>query len=309
MQVLFAVIDDLYVFTLRAAVSPIRAFSILYGIASSDRADSTVGAKEYSGDIQADNEELRDEPVFDVEEISPELSFRSIEDVMARHSTLPEAGQELKNTVMYAGGNEISMYKNPTQEFDSVIGSLSYGDMVMVLAQKGRWANVVHGEQNGWVLRDDLVDRAAYVYPKFVIGEQNIPDDPNTIRVRAIISDMFGGGRGEMPLQAGEYVAYRLLRKGLHISWPNVRPRTPGLWHTILKGVTGIHMGVAPKTGAVMEYILTENMGHVAYVEAVFPDETINISEVNFPEDGIYNERVLTQEEWKELKPVFIQVL
>jgi surface antigen len=58
-----------------------------------------------------------------------------------------------------------------------------------------------------------------------------------------------------------------------------------------------------------MEYMVTEDSGHLAYVESVFPDETLKLSEVGYPDSGIYNERVLTREEWKELKSIFIQVV
>ncbi len=241
-------------------------------------------------------------------------SFRTIEDVLTRDErhTVTEGKKNTlsyeKNTVMYVGSTDAALYKQPTQEFDTVLGSLPYGEMVMVLDQKNRFAQISTNGFIGWVLREDLVDRAAFVYPELVIGLANEVDDPNTIRLRAMIRDEFGGARVEFPLQAGEYVTYRLLRKGLTISWPEVRPRVPGLWHTILKGVTGIHMGVSPKTGSIMEYMITEDMGHLAYVEAVFPDETVTLSEVNYPDRGIYNERVLTREEWRELKPIFIQV-
>ena len=57
-----------------------------------------------------------------------------------------------------------------------------------------------------------------------------------------------------------------------------------------------------------MEYLFENEVGHLTYVEAVFPDTTIAISEVNFPDSGMYNERQLTKEEWKEFKPVFISV-
>ncbi len=239
-------------------------------------------------------------------EVTPEPTFKKIEAVLKQDPPLALANE--KNVVMYVGTNETPLYMKPTQEFDTCIGILAYGEMAMVLEQRGRWAKVVCRELEGWVLREDLVDRAAYVYPEFVIGEENDVDDPNTARVRAMLGDTFGGAKVEFPLQAGEYVMYRLKRKGLSIPWPATRPRVPGLWHSILKGVPGIHMGIVPKTGAVMEYVFKEELGHVAYVEAVFPDETIHISEVNYPDRGIYNERIITREEWRELRPVFIQV-
>jgi surface antigen len=60
-----------------------------------------------------------------------------------------------------------------------------------------------------------------------------------------------------------------------------------------------------------MEMFFGDDMspkGHVSYVEAVFPDKSIQVSEANWPEDGIYNERVMVEEEWRALAPHFIVV-
>jgi surface antigen len=54
-----------------------------------------------------------------------------------------------------------------------------------------------------------------------------------------------------------------------------------------------------------MEWSVGEK-GHVAFVEAVFPDASLQISEANWPDRGIYNERVMVREEWKKLSPTFI---
>lgn len=213
-----------------------------------------------------------------------------------------------KNTVMYANSVRVPVFKNPTIEFDGQIGEVPFGDMIIVLEPRGRFYRIMWNTIEGWVLKEDIADRALRVYPVFTIGEENGVDHPNTAHVRTILGDIFGLGRSEFALQAGEYVLYRLWRKGIRITWPEIRPRVPGLWHTILRGSRQIHIGVMPKVGTVMEYMLTPEMGHVAYVEAVFPDHTITISEANFPDAGIYNERVLTKEEWKELHPVFMTV-
>lgn len=212
------------------------------------------------------------------------------------------------NTIMYAGSITVPLYKHPTIEFDAQVTSIPYGEMVMMLEPKGRFFHVIWGVHDGWVLREDLVDRAIGVYPEFTIGEENLVDHPNTARVRSILEDIFGLNRSEFPLQAGEYVLYRLWKKGVRIAWPEARPRIPGLWHKILKGIEEIHIGVIPKAGAIMEYMQHDDIGHVAFVEAVFPDDTITISEVNYPHSGIYNERELTKAEWKELRPVFIKI-
>lgn len=213
-----------------------------------------------------------------------------------------------KNTIMYADSIHVPVYKNPTIEFDAQIGEIPYGEMIIVLEPKGRFYRIVWNTLEGWVLRDDIADRAIRVFPEFTIGEENSVDHPNTAHVRAIIDDAFGLGRSEFPLQAGEYILYRLWKKRIQIVWSSVRPRVPGAWHKILKGTPNVRIGVTPKIGAVMEYMMTSEMGHLAFVEAIFPDDTITISEANFPDLGIYNERVLTKEEWKELHPVFLTI-
>lgn len=224
--------------------------------------------------------------------------------------SIPEKAriQAPKNTIMYADNIRVPVYKNPTIEFDAQIGEIPYGEMIIVLEPKGRFYRIMWNTIEGWALREDIADRAIRVFPEFTIGEENSVDHPNTVHLRAIINDVFGLGRSEFPLQAGEYVLYRLWKKGIQIVWPSLRPRVPGVWHKILKGSSNVRIGVTPKIGALMEYMITPEMGHLAFVEALFPDDTITISEANFPDLGIYNERVLTKEEWKELHPVFMTV-
>jgi hypothetical protein len=235
-----------------------------------------------------------------------EPSFKHVADIVSIGRSERTA---TKNTVMYAGSTLVSVYKEPKYGFDSVIETLPYGVMVMVLAQDGEWASVISNGIHGWVRRDDLIDRAAYVYPHFLVGEHNMADDPNTIKLRASIEDYFNAATTHLPLQSPEYVQYKLMRKGITIPWGQERPRVAGAWYTLLRGKEGIHISVVPKAGMVMEYMISEDTGHLAYVEAVFPNETITISEVDYPNDGVYNERVLTRDEWLELRPVFIQII
>ena len=233
-------------------------------------------------------------------------TFRGLDEILSGKEA--HALSIEKNTSMYVGSDMAPLYKNPTREFDGAVEYISYGAMVTILGFVGRFAHVAVNGVEGFLVREDLVDRASYVYPEFVVGEENDVDDTNTVRLRAIIKDEFGAGSLEFPLQAGEYISYRLFRKGIVLAWPKVRPRMPGRWHVLLRGIFTIHVGVTPKTGAVMEYVLEHDMGHLAYVEAVFPDETISISEVNYPDSGRYSERTLTRDEWRELKPIFIHV-
>jgi hypothetical protein len=244
--------------------------------------------------------------VEDTETEPEKQTFKAIADILKVDTyAVPSA---VHNTIMYAGTLSVPLYKNPTVEFDTQIATIPYGEMVMMLEPRGRFFRVIWGTIEGWVVREDLADRAVRVYPEFIVGHENVIDHPNTAHIRAILNDPFGLNHSEYPLQAGEYVLYKLWRKGVHINWPQVRPRTPGLWHKILKGVQGVHIGVTPKVGSIMEYLFENEVGHLVYVEAVFPDNTVTISEVNYPDSGLYNERELTRDEWKELKPVFMSV-
>lgn len=298
MNALYAVLKDFYIF----GKSVVEDVSGLFKDTAPQQPPLLTAPKE--GDIFVEETITIITPLEEAsrEEEDVPQTFKSTADVFKERS-FPE-----KNTVMYTGSSHTAVWQEPTTAFDSVVAHIPYGALVMILEQRGRWSRIVYREIAGWVLRDELIDRAAYVYPEFSIGVPNGAEDPNTLRLRAVIEDEFNGGAAELPLQSSEYVWYRLCRKNVHLAWPAQRPRTEGTWHTVLKGLENVHIGIQPKVGAVMEYSTDEGIGHLAYVEAVFPDDTLSISEVNFPDQGAYNERVLTKEEWRELKPVFIEV-
>jgi surface antigen len=73
-------------------------------------------------------------------------------------------------------------------------------------------------------------------------------------------------------------------------------------------------IGTTPQARGIMEWLFPEKegfensgqKGHIAFVEAVFPDGSVRLSEANWPCDGIYNERIMVEAEWKELNPTFI---
>jgi hypothetical protein len=298
MPVIYAVIDDVYNATVGGVI---RIF--LGGFHVETREDHLLGGhEEERGQPQTVVQIPPLEVESGIEPVVPQ-TFKPIGTVIDDRALT----QDLSHTIAYVGSAKTPLFGSATKDFDTVVTSLSYGTMVMVLEEKGRFSRVAQDGMTGWVLREDLADRAAYVYPEFVVGEENTSQDPNTLRLRACIHDEFHGGETEVPLQAGEYVLYRLIRKGQTVNWPRVRPRTPGRWHTILRGVPGVYIGIVPKTGSVMECTLENDIGHLAYVEAVFPDERITISEVNNPDNGIYQERTLTKAEWQLLNPVFIQ--
>lgn len=213
---------------------------------------------------------------------------------------------------MYTASIATPLRSVPSSSGDAALGVLPYGSMVMVLKTDDAWAYVASGGQEGWVYAEDLEDRAAHVYPAFHIGEENRDDDPATVRLRALIEDAFGAGEIALPLQAEEYVLYRLIKRGVKIAWPPVRPRSPGMWTSILKDAPGVRITTTPTPGSIMEFMLSgsdshESLGHLAYVDAVFPDGSLQISEANWPDLGVYNERVLVEAEWRELAPTFLQ--
>ena len=196
----------------------------------------------------------------------------------------------------------------PQQEFDGVVEIVPYGTAVTVVGYRGRYASVLRAGHTGWILKDDLQSDKFSVWPQFTFKQEYLATDPDTIKVRAIIGDQFSAGTLALPLQAGEYITIRLMADHRSILWPSTRPRLPGDWQTILRGVSGIHNSISPKTDAVMEWQTEYGEGRLAYVEAVSPDNTISLSLVGLHDAGQYLTQTLTEAEWRELRPVFIEV-
>lgn len=244
-------------------------------------------------------------PVLENEVVSDvPPTFKSIGSIV---SALPLVHTDTKD-VYYTNTVDVPVFQHPTIAFDTCVGTLPYATAVSVSERRGRFAYVEGEAIAGWTLRDDLAATKEEIYPTFEVGESYDVDHPTTARVRTVLRDMFGLNRSEFPLQAGEYVAYRLLQDGVVIPWPSTRPRMPGLWHSILKGAPGVVSGVTPKVGSIFECVLDGDVGHVAYVALVDADQTIHISEINYPDSGMYSERTLPRAVWIELRPVFIQI-
>lgn len=302
MNLFLETLDTLYFSIIGLTVRCIRAYTNAQEDIKAYVVEDVYDADEVAGiekDIPKEDQEIIETP-----------TFKGIYEILKTPTSIQNSVVGyVKGTRMYVGNTAVPIYRNPTIAFDTCIRTMPYGEMVTMLEPRGRFYKIIWKEIEGWVLRDDLVENAVQVYPTFVIGEEQSVDHPNTARVRTVLGDIFGLQRSNFPLQAGEYVLYQLWKKGIYITWNEVRPRVPGLWHKILKGTHGVHIGVVPKSGSIMEYMLHDDIGHLAYVEAVFPDETITLSESNFPDSGMYNERKLLKEEWKAVKPVFITVV
>jgi hypothetical protein len=196
----------------------------------------------------------------------------------------------------------------PQQEFDGVVERVPYGAAVTVVGYRGRYASVLRGGHTGWIFKDDLSPDKHAVWPQFVVRHEYLSTESDTIKLRAIIEDVFGAGVMALPLQAGEYIMFRLLMEHRTIDWPQTRPRLPGLWQTILRGVPGIHATISPKTDSIMEWNTEHGEGRLAYVEAVSPDNTIALTLVGRVVAGQYETCTMLEEEWRELRPVFIEV-
>ena len=201
------------------------------------------------------------------------------------------------------------VYVLPTKVFDGIVTELSYKTPFAIVGSQGKWLQIEYGDIRGWVYRDDTTRNKKELDPHFFEGERYTHDHRETVKLRTVINDMFHAVFFDIPLQDVEYIGYKLQSQNRRVAWPLERPRVAGTWQRILKGVPNVHLGIKPKTDAVMEYINADNTGHVAYVEAVYPDESIFISEVGFPEEGRYHERTMTKDEWIELRPVFIEVV
>jgi hypothetical protein len=237
-------------------------------------------------------------------------SFRSVATVIEERNAT--AAHSAPASVLNTGGRQYltaatPLFQNPTKEFDAVLAVLPYGGTVTVLEERSRWTHVKYDGLTGWVERSELTQSFAAVRPFFVLKERCTATSEATKRLRALIADAFGGERALLPLQPEEYVYYRLQERGLDIPVIATRPRRAGSWQKLFAGIRGVHIGVRPKTGAIMEYIDADEVGHLAYVEAVFPDESLSCSEIGDPEEGFYSERVLEKEAWQALAPVFLQ--
>ncbi len=207
----------------------------------------------------------------------------------------------------FIGEPSTFLYIDPVVSFDGVLQILNYGEMVSVVKFGGRWAFVQAGTIEGWIFKDALREQATDVFPVLIEDVSYHFNDVQTEKLRLCIGDVFNGTAAKTSLTDVEYVMYVLSKKNIQIVWSAIRPRIAGTWQRILRGQTGIHIGITPKTDTVMEYVV-DDVGHVCYVEAVFSDETIKVRGVGLLEEGVLSILMLGKEEWRELRPVFIEV-
>jgi hypothetical protein len=198
----------------------------------------------------------------------------------------------------------------PHIDFDAVIEVLPYGTAVTVIGYQGRFASVNRSNITGWVLKDDISPLKKDVWPTFVSGVMYDSTHDVTVKTRLLIADMFGAGSLALPMQAGEYITVRMKSEHRIIPWTRKRPRTAGNWAQLLRGVPGVHIGVSPKTDSIIEWKEEGGgEGRLGYVEAVAPDNAITIGLVGEGEAGYFTVKTMSEEIWRELRPVFIEVV
>ena len=202
----------------------------------------------------------------------------------------------------------------------NILDSLKQGQKVLVLERNDPWFRVQYGNKSGWVHSDYLApvsvttsqsvpsvanQSIAGELPVFVVGIANLTSDPNTSKLRKIIADVFGNGRGGYPLQCTEYVQYKIAQDGITIRWPADRPRDGGKWAGIFERNKMYKVLTDPKAKCAISFTaglgpVADKTGHIAYVEEVFSDGSIRITEANWPGQGKYNDRKLTKSQWQD---------
>jgi hypothetical protein len=207
----------------------------------------------------------------------------------------------------FIGLEKVDLHTDPVVAFDVVMRQLHYGDQVRLLKLGGRWAYIRVDEHEGWVFKDALREQAKDVFPFLEEGVLYDAEHEETIKLRLVIGDAFCGGRASLLLTDAEYVTYKLHQRGLALPWESERPRTPGTWQKKLRGKDAVHISINPQPFSVMEYIV-EDIGYVAFVEAVFPDGSLKLSAVGLLGEGVYGEAIMHKDQWRELRPVFIAV-
>jgi hypothetical protein len=197
---------------------------------------------------------------------------------------------------------------NASMQYDNGLLCLRFGQAVSLKQFVGQYAEVLVFGLTGFVRKEDITPYVATVWPVFVPNTVYEYDALATQLVRTHLNDEFLAGALLLPLQPGEYVSIRLLRDQLVFPWPKVRPRVVGTWHTLLRGVVGVHSGVVPVSDSVMEWVAEDSVGRLAYVDAVLPDDTLKISAVGLVVEGEYTESVVPSAVWREWRPVFISL-
>lgn len=185
-----------------------------------------------------------------------------------------------------------------TSSNGNIIGKLSYGEEVEPLTLENGWYKINYQNKDGWISKlytHGIVDKPIDNIVNLRIGIPNDLKSQNTISIRNIINDEFGGGKNGWDLQCVEYVQYKIQILGCNINWPVKSGRDGGKWAEIFSAQGKYAVTETPGMSCAMSFTNMPGYGHVAFVEDIFPDSSIKISEANWPGKGKYNERIINK--------------
>lgn len=207
----------------------------------------------------------------------------------------------------YVQIDTVPYFSQPEFIFDTKLGSFSYGDKLMVICNVNNFSEVRTATARGWVDAKALAEDSHQVLPdlkpKIIYNAQH----EQTVKLRQLIQDEALGQRLGLPLQSVEFVLSVLKRRQVLIPWLAERPRSPGRWKTLLKGLKGVTLSLEPHTGAILEYAGDDGVqGFLGYVEAVHPNLSITLQSVGREKEGEFRIEEFSHDEWKEWRPVFI---
>ncbi len=202
--------------------------------------------------------------------------------------------------------SEAAVFSRPLWVEDSVLGKLKLGEKVSLEQFSGRFAFMKQERLSGFVLKEEVETDKQKIWPSLVPRTVYLAGDAETIRIRALLRDEFFTTSLFLPLRDTEWVSYSLLKHNLSLPWREERPRTPGSWHKLLRGVVGVSVVLEARTGSVMEVFANDLSPFLAYVEAVTVDGVVKVSSVGRYREGEYQLENLTVKDLQELQPVFI---
>jgi surface antigen len=199
-----------------------------------------------------------------------------------------------------------------TSSGENIIGKLSYGEEVKPLTLENGWYKIKYQDKEGWVSAEythDVKDKPGNNLVNLVAGVSNNSKSQNTISIRNIINDEFGGEKNGWDLQCVEYVQYKIKILGCDIIWPVKSGRNGGRWAEIFSAQGKYAVSEVPGISCAMSFTGLPGYGHVAFVENVLLDGSVRISEANWPSDGKYNERTVNKAMQQKYGAKFIKFI
>lgn len=181
---------------------------------------------------------------------------------------------------------------------ENIIGSLSYGEEVQPLAFENGWYKIKYQGSDSWISAEythDIIEKPIDGNINLQIGIPNDSKSQNTILIRKIINDEFGGEKNNWDLQCVEYVQYKIKNLGCNIDWPVKSGRNGGKWAEIFAAQGKYSVTDEPFTSCAMSFTRLPGYGHISFIEDVLLDGSVKISEANWPGNGKYNERTVNK--------------